>query len=340
MAFGAALTLSLAWAPRSRLTFGANRPKGAAVSVERVKRKGGEVVYRVRWREGGRNRSRVLGNKRDARDFDAEVRRQRRTGTLAQLDAGTETLNEYVTGTWWPAHTAHLAPRTRENYAQHYDRHLAPALGETPLRELTPELIARWQAERLAAGIGPEAVRKALAVLGGILQRVVEAQRIPANPVRLVRKAKRPVRPEVRPLAPATVERMRAALGQRDSTLVSVLAYAGLRPTEALTLRWGHVRDRTLVVNASKTGRTRTVRLLAPLATDLAEWKLASGRPSDGGLVFPGHDGDPWTREAYKSWCRRTFNRARRAGGVPKATPYTLRHSFCSLLLAEGRSVI
>jgi integrase len=25
---------------------------------------------------------------------------------------------------------------------------------------------------------------------------------------------------------------------------------------------------------------------------------------------------------------------------VPEATPYTLRHSFCSLLLHEGRSVI
>ena len=28
------------------------------------------------------------------------------------------------------------------------------------------------------------------------------------------------------------------------------------------------------------------------------------------------------------------------AAGVPDATPYTLRHSFCSLLLHEGRSVI
>ena len=32
--------------------------------------------------------------------------------------------------------------------------------------------------------------------------------------------------------------------------------------------------------------------------------------------------------------------RAAAAAGVPDATPYTLRHSFCSLLLHEGRSVI
>jgi integrase len=34
------------------------------------------------------------------------------------------------------------------------------------------------------------------------------------------------------------------------------------------------------------------------------------------------------------------FARAAVATDVPSATPYTLRHSFCSLLLHEGRSVI
>jgi Phage integrase, N-terminal SAM-like domain len=115
-------------------------------------------------------------------------------------------LDEYVTETWWPAHTAHLAASTREVYAHVYDKHVAPSLGSIPLRELTPELIARWQTERIAASGGPEAVRKALTLLGGILQRAAEAQRIPSNPVRLVRKAKRPPTEEVRPLAPSTVD--------------------------------------------------------------------------------------------------------------------------------------
>ena len=133
---------------------------------------------------------------------------------------------------------------------------------------------------------------------------------------------------------------MRAALDQRDATFVSVLAYAGLRPQEARALRWRHVRDRTLVVNAPKTGQRRTVRLLGPLVTDLAGWRLASGRASDDQPVFPGRDGEPWTEAAFQSWRRRTFDRARVIAGANNATPYTLRHSCCSLLLAEGRSVI
>ena len=67
---------------------------------------------------------------------------------------------------------------------------------------------------------------------------------------------------------------------------------------------------------------------------------MASGRPADGSLVFPSQTGEPWTEPAYQSWRRRSFKRALDAAGVTKATPYALRHSFASLLLHEGRSVI
>jgi len=62
------------------------------VSVERVTRNDGSVVWRVRWRQGERNRSKVLGRKRDAEAFDAELRRRKRTGELAALDSGRESL--------------------------------------------------------------------------------------------------------------------------------------------------------------------------------------------------------------------------------------------------------
>jgi len=135
----------------------------------------------------------------------------------------------------------------------------------------------------------------------------------------------------------------------RDATLVSVLAYAGLRPGEALGLRWRDIRERTILVQRSislgeeadtKTRQHRTVRLLAPLAADLLTWRMAAGRPEDNELVFPGREGQPWTQAAYQSWRRRAFHRATQAAGLAHARPYDLRHSFVSLLLHEGRSVI
>ena len=189
--------------------------------------------WRVRWQEGDRWRSRTFSTKRDALLFDGDLRRKRRLGELARLDAGTESLDTYVAGTWALTHAPLLAPVTRQTYAALYDAQVSPSLGSISLRELTPDLIARWQADRLAAGVGPASVQKSLALLGSVLQRAAESGRIVANPARLVRKAKMPRRAEVRPLAPLTIEKMRAVSTPRDAALLSVLAYAGLRPGEA-----------------------------------------------------------------------------------------------------------
>jgi integrase len=311
------------------------------MSIERVQRKSGEVVYRVRWRDHrGRNRARVLGRKRDAEAFDAEIKRRKRTGELAVMDAGRETLDEYVAGTWVQAHAAHLAPRTRQTYASSYDRHIAPRLGDVPLREIDSEAIAGFQGELIRAGVGPNAIRKAMTLLGAILQRAAEAKRIPYNPQRVVRKARLPLASEVRPLAPVTVEAMRRVADLRDATIVSVLAYAGLRPGELRVLRWRDVRERTLLVNAHKTASRRTVRLLAPLAADLAEWRIARGRPDDDALVFLGENGAMWSANGFEKWRQRRFRTLLAAAGVERGRPYDLHHSFASLLLHEGRDVI
>jgi len=87
----------------------------------------------------------------------------------------------------------------------------------------------------------------------------------------------------------------------------------------------------------TKTHKHRTVRLLVPLREDLERCRRSA---TGSRLVFPGHDGEPWSLPAYQSWRRRAFRRAVEAAGVDHTTPYALRHSFASLLLHEGRSVI
>ena len=319
------------------------------MSIERISRKRG-TGWRVRWRDGSRNRARTFDRKTDAVAFEAETRRRRLAGDLRTLDAGRETLQEFAEE-WWRLYALpNLARTTLASYASLWDAHVLPRLGATPLRELDPLSLAAFRAELAAAGIGPASTRRVMVILEGVLERAVEWQRIPSNPARAVRKPAQRRERAVRPLSPLHVERVRAHLLEggrlRDAVLVSVLAYAGLRPGEALALTWGHTRERTILVEravalgelkTTKTARTRTVRLLAPLTTDLLEWRISRGGPADDTLVFPGRGGAVWGDDAWRYWRRRIFTPAAKAAGLESPVrPYDLRHSFVSLLLAEG----
>jgi integrase len=232
-----------------------------------------------------------------------------------------------------------LAASTRRRYAEVWDRHVLPRLGGYRLRDVTPALVDNFRVELVAADVGAATARKALFLLQGILRLAVVRGQITVNPVTTIKKP-RQVSREVRPLAPETVEHMRARLGHRDATLVSLLAYAGLRPGEALALKWSGVRARTLLVHATKTHTTRTVRLLAPLASDLAEWGLACGRPPGTALIFPRPEGGAWRDHDFRNWRKRAFRPAAVAAGVGRARPYDLRHSFVSLLIQEGMPIV
>lgn len=313
-------------------------------------------AYRVRWREAGRNRAKTIGRKRDAELFQADITRRQRMGELAGLDAGKQSLQTFAEETWWPLHvTPHLERSTRLSYASTWDRHVGPALGGYPLRELTAPVLGRFLADLRARGVGAQAVRRVKAILQSCLSRAVEQGLIQGNPAAAVKLPRAERKASVSAIGPRDVERLRVQLDTRDATLVSVLAYVGLRPGEALALRWSDVGERTLLVERSnddglikstKTGHRRSARLLAPVRADLQAWRLASGRPGDDELVFPKYDtrvanpSEPWREHDWRNWRRVRFQPAAKALGLDIRRPYDLRHAAASLGLHEGRSVV
>jgi integrase len=309
------------------------------------------MVWRVRWYVGGRERSRTFDRAADAQAFEAKVRTLKRADALAELDAGKETLAAFAEQ-WWELYARpNLSRNTLEVYARFWNRYALPKLGGYRLRELSPSLISRFRMELERDGVGPEAIRKTMTIVQGMLQRAVEWEHIASNPAKVARKPPAQRQHAVRPLPPGQVEQLRRHLIGRgrhhDAVLVSVLAYAGLRPQEALALSWRHVRERTLLVEAAvggegalksqKTGQPpRTVDLLQPLKQDLAELRLRQGRPGPDELLFPSTD-NFWRESDWRNWRRRVFRVTTRACGMEGVRPYDLRHSFASLLIHEGR---
>ncbi len=349
------------------------------MSVRRLER-GARIRWEVRWREHGRNRSRVFDRRTDALTWDAEVRRRRQLGPLAltQLTTATPTLGEWIAHRWAPEHAATLEQSTADRYANAYRGQVAPFLDEVPLAEITVGRLRSWQVALLDADTPIATISKARTLLSSVLRHAAEAEVIPGNPLMLVRAPRSPQRDRVRPLAPRTVEAIRCALltpaprevaasppgkrqrrayalptrrpeqRRRDALIVSLLAYAGLRPGELHALRWQDVGEHTLLIQratapdgtikATKTARARSVNLLPPLAAELREWRLATGRPTGDALVIPGPAGAAWTKTDTANWRTRQWAPAcRQAGLDPVPRPYDLRHSFASLLLAERR---
>lgn len=355
------------------------------MSVEPVTRKDGSRGWKTRWRESGRERARTFALKRDADAWDREVARRKQLGPLAvqQLTArGGPTLGDWIEQRWAIEHATLLADSTRERYADVYSVHIAPWLDDVPLGHFSAPLLYAWQAGRIKAGVSPGTIRKARTLLSSVLRHAAESGAIIANPLSLVRAPRPAPRDAVQPLSPATVERLRSAMlkppprevaassaeqrnrrryelpapgtpqtRQRDALIVSILAYAGLRPGELRALPLRGIRENTILVQRAanpdgsskptKNREHRTVRLLPSLAEDIREYKLAIGRPPEKTLILLDDDGKPWDKTAWQMWRVDRWAPACRAAGlevVPR--PYDLRHSFASLLLAEGKQPI
>jgi integrase len=132
---------------------------------------------------------------------------------------------------------------------------------------------------------------------------------------------------------------------QRNALIVSLLAYAGFRPSEDRSLVWSDLRGNLLHVVATKTNRPRQVDVLEPLAKELAEWQLLSGRPTGRQLIIPRTVPGRWTKNDWDNWRERVYRPAAKfvlgpdADGSHPYRPYRLRSSFVSLELWAGEDL-
>jgi integrase len=326
------------------------------VSVHHEQGPDGRIVYKVRWREGGRgtrNRARTFDVEDDAIAFDRRLRRLKQTADPAIL-ADEITLRQYVYEEWWPNYAERqLALSTQESHSIDLELRILPRLGDLPLTQIRPRGVERFAAELEREGTGRATIVSTLAVLQGVLKRAVRDYNLPSNAVQHVDKPSQ--RRERDPILVTVdqVEHMRAwCLARQDlrsATLLSLLAYAGPRPeSEALPLRWEAIRTRTILFRATKRGvpYERATRLLGPLGADLTKWRKLSGNPPDTALVIPNRAGDPWADYDWDNWRERTFRpAAAAAAGLPagdedgarRARPRDLRSSFATLLIYEGQ---
>jgi integrase len=332
------------------------KPDMRSIETRRRKRRDGTVLvtYRVRWTNpAGERAHRTFDDLDAAIAFRDDLDRRAALiadGPAARASATVADCKEL----WMREHVRpELAARTQTSYEGVWTRHLADRIGAELAIDIRPRHIKALRGDMLAAGIGPQTVRKAMQVLGHIFAHALEHDIVELNPVPQIKKPKAP-KPRQAPIVDiVTVERMRhIALEVERSPLAAIvisLGYlGGLRPGEWRALRWEDVRTRTASVvdstdldgslrGETKTGADRAIDVWDAMTRDLEEWHALTPFGEPGDPVIPTATRRHWDDETYKRWSRRAFRRIATAAGWPDATPNKLRHLHASLLIKEGR---
>jgi integrase len=236
-------------------------------------------------------------------------------------------------------------------------------LGDVKVQDLSTGDIRAWH-KTLVTEVGWYSANRAKMFLVSVLALAAEDLNIrpPAMPSNLGRgrsKGKKAI------LTTEQIsEIIRNAREDRERGLYTAFPFlAGTRPSEQLGLLWEDVdfdanvihirrmqeRDGT-ITNLTKTSAgTRDVPMGSLLRGLLLEWKLACPR-RDGELhrVFPGLGSpQPWPLPRiggggpllYWNFRRRFWAATLKKLGLPAVTPHSARHSFISVLQAQGIEV-
>ena len=114
------------------------------------------------------------------------------------------------------------------------------------------------------------------------------------------------------------------------AAILPTLWFTGMRPSDALALRWSDVHwlDRRIWVRNVKTGQGRFVPLHPDLIEVLKGWR---------GLRFPALDERVFV--VGQRNLRRDFSRLRKRASMPDVTMYDFRRTFISMLRRAGVEV-
>jgi integrase len=299
----------------------------------------------------------IRGTKKDAERYRTKVLRDMDTDTF--VEASERAFGEYLTEWLETSAKPRIRERTYLDYKSLADRYLRPALGHRKLLQITAPEIQAVYAAMLARGLSPRTVRYAHSVVHSALEQAVKWRMLARNPAKLV-DLPRTERREMRSLTAEEASRFLATSnGTRWHALWTLLLTSGLRPGEALGLRWADLDgdrlriQRTLIRGPEgrwqlvepKTPKARRVVSLPPSArkaliahrTLQIEERLRAGATwEDLDLMFSGSRGGALD---YRLLVARQFKPIARAAGLPNLRPYDLRHSCATLLLASGENV-
>lgn len=246
------------------------------------------------------------------------------------------------------AHERRASPHTLRAYGDDLDRfldflvdHLAGPVDVTALADLAPADIRAFITLRRKEGLGPRGVQRALAAIRSFFRHLAREGVLDNAAPRAVKTPRIP-RTLPRPLSQTDAVRAIEEAGEgavewlaaRDAALLTLLYGAGLRISEALSLKRGDAPLGDALTILGKGRKERVVPMLPVVREAIAHYaeRIPFTGAKDSPLFLSRRGKAMSAREAQA-----LMQRIRGALGLSeRATPHALRHSFATHLLAGG----
>src|SRR5574337_1526779 len=323
----------------------------------------------------GRRKAKAVGDKKAAQDVASKLRAKLALGDF-QMEEPERPLTFKEFGYRWLEAYAklHCRPSTYQSYRRLLRDYAFPRFGMKPLPDVTREDVKGAIADMRSKGLSKSTIRFAICPIREMFNHAIDDGAKLTNPAaRMGRflKDKTDRRVKIVPLTASEVQRLLEAAqaidqGRADHPMKEVspsyylflltAVRTGLRLGELIGLRWGDLdfagrfievtRQYTRGAFApTKSGRLRLVdmskQLCAALqaAQDSRRVELAvEGRELDPEeLVFRNRTGGPLDESNVR---KRILRPCLQEAGLRQINPHLLRHTFASLLLANGESLV
>jgi len=318
-------------------------------------RAGYSIAYRIgkrqKWEAVGRNK---------------KIAERRLTEVMAQLHSGTFRSVQKITfgdfaQRWLKDHSSSkVKPTTYRSYRGMVKWHLAPVFGSQRLTDITPDQVQAYMAKSLREKPNaPATINKTLVLLKQILKHARQWGYLRENPAQDIQHA----RVESVEMDYLNPDELRLLLKHADEpyrTLFLTAVLTGMRMGELLALQWGdmdwnanriHIRrsvfwylkreaeelgqDETTLwrFTSPKSKRSKRAIIMSPGLKEALETHRLQCPASPHDLVFCTPKGTPLQ---YRNLIRREFEPALTRAGLRKIRFHDLRHTYTSLLIAQG----
>lgn len=333
--------------------------EGYSLSGQIIKRGNSKYLVRIflgRDREGKKKyySKTFHGNKREAEKFKNKILRERDLGELNK--PATVYFEDYLSD-WLENHVRrNVRFNTFKSYQETINKYILPTIGGRSLSDITTEEINNIYVKLSAKGLSSRTVRYVHTIFNKSLNDAIKKGILKNNPAKGVWLPKNS-KPEIIVLTEKEVKLfLKTAKGNFYFPLFYLMAFSGIRPSEARALKWNDINfekgqmsiRRVIDVNCdggfqppkSKKGQ-RNIFLIDRIQKHLKQHQSQQKKMFEEkenlinlhNLVFTNKEGGIIK---HRNLVRRNFKPLLQKAQVRDISLYQLRHTFASILLSKG----